>query len=340
MLTVGKRVFATKAAALQHYGVTRAQMNHYFNQHRDLSYSDALIQLVGELPMWREPKYRSPNQARLRDMVCAPEQYGFKNGMFEDPQGNRYLSIREMCKAHNICPSTFTKRVQKGVPVALALIPKGGIPTIYTVKQESDVYTDRRITSNRKKLPPVTIEQWGYDMNADAFLAPNGKYYYTRKEMCRAYKRDAATVSARLARGASLEEALTVAHFKAPDKHKLFECYGYDPEQDCYDVAGVQAPSVAALCKKLDIDSTVYKYACERFVQPEDAVEIARVKRFPSCEYPVVFRGTLYTSFYKIAQIYNVSKSSICSRLLYTDSFEEAMEQAISTWTENRYCIA
>lgn len=115
-----------------------------------------------------------------------------------DHLGNTYQSVKEMCAAHAVNPSTYQCRIRNGYTVEEALtgnrkkVVQPPSPKVPTTKKEQ---------STKKVVPPKKPK--------DSVTDHLGNEYGSILEMCQAYGIRVDTFKYRLKHGSSLEDALT-----------------------------------------------------------------------------------------------------------------------------------
>ncbi len=154
----------------------------------------------------------------------------------EDPEGNRYPSVKKMCAAHGVNQGTYYSRLNKGMSQAEALavepIRHLGRPSVETTDHLGNVFPSVKAMCDHYGVNYCTYRQrLGNGASLEAALtAPRGRkgltvdhkgvQYGTVKEMCEHYGVSYCTYRSRLRDGMTLEQALTTP---APPEDSLPE---------------------------------------------------------------------------------------------------------------------
>lgn len=132
-----------------------------------------------------------------------------------DHKGNTYESQKEMCKAYNVAPSTFCKRIARGWDLKDAL--EGKEKVYYSIdgvdyRTKIDLckaYNIHRNTFDRKLNEGQSIEVIIEKQPYMRVTGPDGTKYVNTDAMCEEYGIKTATFRKRMETYASMLAALT-----------------------------------------------------------------------------------------------------------------------------------
>jgi len=224
--------------------------------------------------------YRIKQGWKLEDALTKPIKAGSRIGKVkcEDHLKNRYSSLENMCKAYGIAREAFMSRINNGWSLEDALT-----------------------TPIRSKSKFESIDH-------------TGKEYNSLDEMCKHYNISKATLYARLNRGMSLEDALTIPVDKIGIK-------------DYRDPSGNTYNNIVEICNAYGISKSTVYLRLHKGMSLEDALTLPVDKigikdyRDPS--------GNTYNNIDEICNAYGISKSTVYLRLRKGMSLEDAIKTPV-----------
>lgn len=145
-----------------------------------------------------------------------------------------------------------------------------------------------------------------------------GNIYKTKTEMCRAWGiTHISTLDRRLAKGLSLEEALTY-----DSKNN------YNIAKPCTDHLGNVFDSENSMCKKWGVSRTAYRNALAEGYSSGEALFNALKNRIPECQDHL---GNTYKNHRELCKHWGISIATFRARIRRGYSLEEALTLPLST---------
>lgn len=202
---------------------------------------------------------------------------------------------------------------------------------------EPDIAIRKRPIINRKKLPSVTLAQWHYHEESGCFIAPDGKEYNSRLQMCKAYDKPMGVVTRRLAYGMTLEQALTRSgrtHYSRPtDANADMSMFGYNTQKNAWTLDGTDFyPTMRKMCQAAGISSIWWRIGIEQGY--DKSIVLQRALEFPITG--VTYHGQTY-NVTKLVRMYHTGSGTVALRMLKKNcDFETALDAIISSQEKER----
>lgn len=240
-----------------------------------------------------------------------------------DHLGNRYNSIKDMCKHYNIGVDAFASRIRAKWTLKDALTneinhdKQGKAYCDHLGNEYSSFISMCRHYNKSKSLVKERLKS-GWSLE-DALTKDRidlrkecqdhlGIKYKSINDMCSKYGISEATFKSRIKVGWSLEDALTI---------------GINGKKKCYDHLNNCYNSIKDMCNNYNISVPTFKHRLEDGWSIEDALTI----RSSGCRgESIEYKGTVYKSFSELCKDYNILSVTAKSRLRDGWTLEDAIE--------------
>lgn len=264
------------------------------------------------------------------------------NGGCEDHLGNKYSSMRAMCKAYNIGIVTFKYRIKNGMSLEEALTTpladstkgktcKDHLGNEYiSLSAMCEAYGVKANTFHSRIKSGMSLEEALTTPSTPLVDIPErtdhlGNTYSSRVAMCKAWGMDINTFTGRLASGMSLEEALTIPSGDARGNA-------------CKDHLGNEYPFKKAMCDAYGIKVVTFDNRIGRGWTLEDAlvrpVKVLSVTNGNACTDHL---GNEYPSRNALCRAYNINVTTFKRRISDGLSLEEALTIPVGVLTGDVY---